>query len=80
VVIDIDATLISAHGEKRGAAATYKRAVAFLRCWPGWTAPEAVAAILPPGNGTDTAADHIEPNEGLFAVTMAASRYRSGVG
>src|SRR3954454_9504361 len=62
VVIDIDATLITAHSEKQGAAGTYKRGFGFhpLLAWLDGTR-EALAAILRPGNaGANTAADHIE--------------------
>jgi hypothetical protein len=62
VVIDIDATLISAHSEKQGAAPTFKRGfgfhplLAFLD-----ESREALAGMLRPGNaGANTAADHIE--------------------
>jgi len=61
-VIDIDATLITAHSDKQGAAPTYKRGfghhplLAFLDA-----TGEALAGILRPGNaGSNTAADHIE--------------------
>ena len=62
VVIDIDATLITAHSEKDGAAGTYKRGFGFhpLLAWLDDT-HEALAAILRPGNaGANTASDHIE--------------------
>src|SRR4051795_8319256 len=62
VVIDIDATLISAHSEKEGAAGTYKRGFGFhpLVAWLDDTR-EALAGILRPGNaGANTASDHIE--------------------
>ena len=62
VVIDIDATLISAHSEKEGAAGTYKRGFGFhpLLAWLDGS-HEALAAILRPGNaGANTASDHIE--------------------
>jgi DDE family transposase len=62
VVIDIDATLITAQSEKQGAAGTYKRGFGFhpLLAWLDGT-HEALAAILRPGNaGANTAADHIE--------------------
>jgi hypothetical protein len=62
VVIDIDATLITAHSEKEGAAGTYKRGFGFhpLLAWLEDT-HEALAAILRPGNaGANTAADHVE--------------------
>src|SRR6266508_3051145 len=36
-VIDFDGTLITTHSDKQGAAPTYKRASASIRCWPSWT-------------------------------------------
>ena len=62
VVIDIDATLITAHSEKEGAAGTFKRGFGFhpLLAYLDETR-EALAGILRPGNaGANTAADHIE--------------------
>src|SRR3954453_6880332 len=62
VGIDIDATLITAHSEKDGAAGTYKRGFGFhpLLAWVDGT-HEALGGILRPGNaGANTAADHIE--------------------
>ena len=62
VILDIDATLLTAHSEKEGAAATYKRGFGFhpLLCFEATTG-EALAGILRPGNaGANTAADHIE--------------------
>src|SRR3954464_12836153 len=62
VVIDIDATLITAHSEKERAAGTYKRGFGFhpLLAWLDDT-HEALGAILRPGNaGANTASDHIE--------------------
>jgi hypothetical protein len=60
-VIDLDATLITSHSDKDGAAPTYKRGygfhplLAFLDC-----TGEALAGILRPGNaGSNTAADHV---------------------
>ena len=68
-VIDFDATLITAHSEKQGAAATYKRGfghhplLAFLDA-----TGEALGGILRPGNaGSNTAADHVE----LLAMALA---------
>src|SRR5665648_779684 len=60
IVIDIDATLLTSHSEKEGAAPTYKRGFGFhpLLCYLGG---EPLAGILRPGNaGANTAADHIE--------------------
>lgn len=65
LVIDIDATLVTAHSEKEQAAPTYKRGFgfhplcAFVDHGPGGTG-EALAMLLRPGNaGSNTAADHI---------------------
>jgi hypothetical protein len=62
LVLDIDATLVSAHSEKEGAAGTYKGGFGFhpLLCFEATTG-EALAGILRPGNaGANTAADHVE--------------------
>ena len=59
IVLDIDATLVTAHSEKEGAAPTYKRGYGFhpLLCYLGG---EPLAGMLRPGNaGANTAADHI---------------------
>jgi Transposase DDE domain group 1 len=73
LIIDLDATLITAHSEKELAAATFKRGYGHhpIGAWvdhgPGGTG-EPVAMILRKGNaGSNTAADHIE-------VTKAALR------
>ena len=65
LVIDLDATLVTAHSEKEQAAPTYKRGFgfhplcAFVDHGPGGTG-EALAIMLRPGNsGSNTAADHI---------------------
>src|SRR5690606_4370666 len=65
LIIDIDATLVTAHSEKEQAKPTYKRGfgfhplMAFIDHGPDGTG-EAAAAILRPGNaGSNTAADHI---------------------
>jgi hypothetical protein len=66
LIIDIDATLVTSHSEKDGAAPTYKRGygfhpmLAYLDC-PG-IGPGGIplAGLLRPGNaGANTAADHI---------------------
>jgi hypothetical protein len=62
VILDIDATLVTAHSEKEGAAGTYKHGFGFhpLLCFEA-TSAEALAGILRPGNaGSNTASDHIE--------------------
>lgn len=65
LVIDLDATLVTAHSEKEDAAPTYKKGFGFhpLCAFIDHGQPgtgEAAAAILRPGNaGSNTAADHI---------------------
>jgi Transposase DDE domain group 1 len=62
IIIDIDATLISSHSEKEGAAGTFKRGFGFhpLLAYLDETR-EALAGVLRPGNaGANTAADHLE--------------------
>ena len=68
-MIDIDATLVTAHSDKQGAAPTYKRGfghhplLAFLDA-----TGEALAGILRPGNaGSNTASDHVE----ILALALA---------
>ena len=61
VTIDIDATLITSHSEKEGAAGTFKGGYGFhpLMAYCDETG-EALGAILRPGNaGSNTAADQI---------------------
>jgi hypothetical protein len=61
-VLDIDASLLTSHSEKEGAAGTYKGGFGFhpLLCFEATTG-EPLAGILRPGNaGANTAADHIE--------------------
>jgi Transposase DDE domain group 1 len=62
IVVDIDATLITAHSEKEGAAGTFKGGFGFhpLLAYLDQTR-EALAGVLRPGNaGANTASDHIE--------------------
>ena len=59
IVLDIDATLLTCHSDKEGAAPTYRRGFGFhpMLCY---LAGEPLAGILRPGNaGANTAADHI---------------------
>src|SRR5262249_6066143 len=59
IVIDLDATLITAHSDKQGAAATFKKGFGFhpLGGWCANTA-ESLAMLLRPGNaGSNTVAD-----------------------
>ena len=61
VVIDMDATLITAHSDKQGAAATFKKGFGFhpLGAWCANTT-ESLAMLLRPGNaGSNTVTDHI---------------------
>jgi len=61
VILDLDATLVSAHSEKEEAAGTYKGGFGFhpLLCYEA-ASEEALAGRLRPGNaGSNTAADHI---------------------
>ena len=65
LVIDIDATLVTAHSEKESAAPTFKRGFGFHPLWtfadhgPAGSG-EPLAVMLRPGNaGSNTAADHI---------------------
>ena len=62
VVLDIDATLVTAHSDKEGAAGTYKGGYGFnpLVCFEASTG-EALSGILRPGNaGSNHAWDHVE--------------------
>ena len=62
IIIDIDATLISAHSEKDGAAGTFKGGFGFhpLLAYLD-ESREALAGVLRPGNaGANTAADHVD--------------------
>ncbi|WTD61928.1 transposase [Micromonospora sp. NBC_01638] len=76
VVIDLDATLITAHSDKQGAAATFKRGFGFhpLGAWCANTG-ESLAMLLRPGNaGSNTVADHIRVLG--EAVTQLPVRYQ----
>jgi len=62
VILDLDATLVTAHSDKEQAAGNYKHGFGFhpLLCYEA-TAEEALAGVLRPGNaGANTAADHVE--------------------
>jgi hypothetical protein len=65
LAIDLDATLVTAHSDKQGAAGTYKHTFGFhpLAAWldRGDGTGEPLAAVLRPGNAAaNTAADQIE--------------------
>jgi hypothetical protein len=62
VIVDLDATLVTAHSDKEQAAGNYKHGFGFhpLLCYEA-TTKEALAGVLRPGNaGANTAGDHIE--------------------
>lgn len=65
LVVDLDATLVTAHSEKDQAAATFKRSFGFHPLWAfvdhGCQGTgEPLSVLLRPGNaGSNTAADHI---------------------
>jgi hypothetical protein len=62
VILDIDATLVTAHSEKEQAAGTYKGGFGFhpLLCYEAATG-DALAGLLRPGNAAaHTADDHVE--------------------
>ena len=62
VILDLDATLVTAHSDKEQAAGNYKHGFGFhpLLCYEA-TTEEALAGILRPGNaGANTACDHVE--------------------
>jgi hypothetical protein len=65
LLVDLDATLITAHSDKQGAEGNYKHGYGFhpLAAWldHGDGTGEPLAAILRPGSaGANTAADHID--------------------
>lgn len=62
LILDIDASLLTAHSEKESAAGTYKGGFGFfpLLCYLAETG-EPLAGVLRPGNaGANTASDHFE--------------------
>ncbi len=78
IVIDFDATLVTAHAEKEDAASTYKKGFGFhpLGAWCDNT-QEPLAAILRPGNaGSNDADDHLELLE--QAIQALPPEYRLG--
>lgn len=76
IVIDIDATLITAHSDKQGAAVTFKKTFGHhpLAAWCANT-QESLAMLLRPGNaGANTVCDHITVlTEALRQVPGSAS-------
>ncbi|WKX01895.1 IS1380-like element ISRer1 family transposase (plasmid) [Rhodococcus aetherivorans] len=84
LVLDIDATLVTAHSEKEQAAPTFKRGFgfhplcAFVDHGTGGTG-EPVAMLLRPGNsGSSTAADHITVVQDALAQLPVDPAYRVG--
>ena len=65
LIVDTDATLVTAHSDKQGAAPTFKRGYGFHPLWAfvdhgSDGSGEPLAVLLRPGNaGSNTAADHI---------------------
>jgi hypothetical protein len=81
LVIDIDATLVTAHSEKESAAATFKGGFGFhpLLAFLDNT-NEALAGILRPGNaGANTATDHIEVTDLALAQIPDHERHGSPI-
>jgi hypothetical protein len=69
LVLDMDATIITAESAKQGATGTFKKTFGFhpLAAWLANTG-ECLAMLLRPGNsGSNTAADHIEVLAAAFA-------------
>jgi Transposase DDE domain group 1 len=77
LVIDLDATLITAYSDKQGAAPTWKKGYGFhpLGAWAANTR-ECLAMLLRPGNaGSNTFADHREVL--AAAIRQVPARFRS---
>jgi Transposase DDE domain group 1 len=81
LIIDDDATLVTAHSEKEQAAPTFKRGFGFHPIWTfadhgGEGSGEPLAVLLRPGNaGSNTAADHIAV---IKAALVQLPGYRAG--
>lgn len=76
IVIDVDATLVTAHSEKEQAAATFKHGYGFhpLAAWCDNTT-EMLAVTLRPGNaGSNHAGDHIDVLARAIGQIPAAHR------
>ena len=76
VVLDVDATLVTAHSEKESAAATFKRGFGFhpLGVWCDNTT-EMLAIKFRAGNaGSNTAADHLQVLTEAIAQLPATAR------
>lgn len=84
LIIDLDATLVTAHSEKESARPTYKKGfgfhplLAFIDHGAGGTG-EPVAALLRPGNaGSNTVADHVTVINDALNHIPSTSDYRVG--
>lgn len=68
-MVDLDASLLTAHSEKESATPTYKRGFgfnplcAFVDHGPGGTGEPVAMMLRPSTAGTNTAADHIRTTE-----------------
>ncbi|GAA4401730.1 hypothetical protein GCM10023147_41620 [Tsukamurella soli] len=81
LVIDLDATLITAHSEKADAAPNFKRGFGFhpLCAFADHGTGEPLAIVLRPGNaGSNTAADHITVLGQALAQFPGEPGYRVG--
>ena len=84
LIVDLDATLVTAHSDKESAAPTYKRGFgfhpmcAFVDHGPGGTG-EPLAILLRPGNaGAHRAADHVMVVKEALAQLPIDTSYRVG--
>lgn len=84
LIVDLDATLLTAHSDKESAAPTYKRGFgfhpmcAFVDHGLGGTG-EPLAILLRPGNaGANTAADHVTVVKDALAQLPIDTGYRVG--
>ncbi len=84
LIVDIDATLVTAHSDKESAAPTFKRGFgfhplcAFVDHGTDGTG-EPVAMLLRPGNaGSNTAADHVTVVQDALAQLPSDPAYRVG--
>lgn len=84
LVVDVDATLVTAHSDKEHAAATFKRGYGFHPLWafvdhgPGGTG-EPVGVLLRPGSaGSNTATDHITVLRQAFSQVPGINPARPG--
>jgi hypothetical protein len=84
LVIDVDATLVTAHSDKQGAAGTYKGGFGFhpLAAWldRGDGTGEPLAAVLRPGNAAaNTAADQVDVVDLALAQLPNQARERQPI-